>query len=270
MMSAETDQEPAEPTGRGRSGKRSRQRKAAKAINEVRLHVGAVLAAFGLAALVHQLGVNWRGALAPILGFWDLTVRPVATWVFHYLVTVPIGWLGVPFEVPLWVRDYLSVGIILALSFTRTIRNRPDLLNSLLSDSFARARRSLLRFWAILILRPRLAYSLAWAYILLLWPIALPTSTTTLLIRIIGNLRGRLTKEQLHHLQEAADSVDETADQSQAIAADVATMNLFAARFHQEDFDIASQIMADFIRIFSPILYLVLLLAVNTWVMPYV
>src|SRR5687768_3703306 len=72
--------------------------------------IAAVFAAFGLAALLgHFWDIGWRGALATIVGVWDATVRPAVEWLFHVLVSVPLSWLGVEFDVPLWARDYLSV-----------------------------------------------------------------------------------------------------------------------------------------------------------------
>ena len=52
--------------------------------------------------------------MATIFGVWQATIRPAVEWVFHILVSVPLSWFGVDFEMPLWARDYISVGVILA------------------------------------------------------------------------------------------------------------------------------------------------------------
>ena len=82
--------------------------------------IAAVFAAFAIAAVIsHWWHIGWRGWLATLVGIWADTVRPAVAWLFHYLVTVPLGWIGIDFEISLFVRDYLTVGIILALSGLR-------------------------------------------------------------------------------------------------------------------------------------------------------
>ena len=80
----------------------------------------AVFGAFGVAAIIgHFWSIGWKGWLQTLVGVWDDTVRPVMAWLLHYLVTVPLSWVGLEFEVPLLVRDYLSVGMIFAMSYRR-------------------------------------------------------------------------------------------------------------------------------------------------------
>ncbi|GHJ47437.1 hypothetical protein Cs7R123_47790 [Catellatospora sp. TT07R-123] len=82
--------------------------------------VTAVFATIGLAALAdHWWHIGWRGVLGDLVGFWSQTVRPAVAAVFHILVTVPLGWMHVHFEVPLAARDYMSVGLMLLLSAIR-------------------------------------------------------------------------------------------------------------------------------------------------------
>lgn len=87
----------------------------------------AVFTALGIAALLgHLWPIRWRGALAAIVGIWDATVRPAMEWVLHVLVTVPLSWRGVDLEVPLRVRDYLAVGVVVASSLIGDRRVRGD------------------------------------------------------------------------------------------------------------------------------------------------
>lgn len=84
-------------------------------------HVKAVLGAFALAAFLgHVFHIGWHGFLLMLIGYWDEYVRPVTKAVAEVLVTAPLSWIGVHFEVPVLVRDYLSVGTILALSLARS------------------------------------------------------------------------------------------------------------------------------------------------------
>jgi hypothetical protein len=84
--------------------------------------IAAIFAAIGLAALAdHWWHIGWRGALGSLVGIWGETVRPAMAAVFHVLVTVPLGWVHIHVEVPLVVRDYLSVGAIFAASVIRDL-----------------------------------------------------------------------------------------------------------------------------------------------------
>jgi hypothetical protein len=121
-MSAATDNEDAQE-------ERPESRRAAKAIAfgwSLYQQVAAVLGAIGMAALVdHYWCIGWRGWLMGLVGVWGLTVRPAMAWVFHGLVTVPLGWLGIHhFEVSQVLRDYFSVGLIVALSTFREVRKQ--------------------------------------------------------------------------------------------------------------------------------------------------
>lgn len=88
---------------------RKRWFRTSKAAWSVYQQIAAVFTAFGITALLgHLWHIGWRGALAVIGGVWDATVRPAMEWVLHLLVTVPLSWLGVDFEIPLWARDYLA------------------------------------------------------------------------------------------------------------------------------------------------------------------
>ena len=83
--------------------------------------VAAVLAAFGLAALLgHFVDIGWRGILDELVGYWGGLIRPVTRSVLDVLVSTPLRWtFGWRVEVPLIARDYLAVGAILAASSIR-------------------------------------------------------------------------------------------------------------------------------------------------------
>jgi len=87
--------------------------------------VKAPFAAIGMVALVATYWhLNLHGIVARLVGIWDGTVRPTLAFISHVLVSVPLSWFGVHFEVPLVVRDYLSVGAILGLSTYREFRSQ--------------------------------------------------------------------------------------------------------------------------------------------------
>ena len=98
----------------------SKLRKAAKFGRGLYQQVASTFSAIGMLALIAGLWhLGLRGVIAWLVGIWDATVRPAVAFVLHGLVTVPLGWIHVHFEVPVVVRDYLSVGLVLALSARR-------------------------------------------------------------------------------------------------------------------------------------------------------
>lgn len=127
--------------------------------------IAAVIGAFGILALIgHFWDIGLKGFIATIVGVWDATIRPAVEFVCHVLVTTPLSWFGVEFEVPLWLRDHVSVGAILALSITRDYRIR----RARRQKSFASyLGRPILSFISALLLGPIL---------LPLWPMAVATS----------------------------------------------------------------------------------------------
>jgi hypothetical protein len=82
--------------------------------------VAAILGAFALAAFIgNYVELDWRSFLGTLFGLWEETVRPAVKWVLDLLISTPLSWLGLHVEVPVLVRDYLSVTAILALSVIR-------------------------------------------------------------------------------------------------------------------------------------------------------
>jgi hypothetical protein len=86
--------------------------------------IAAVLAAFTLAALLGQIfDIGWRGYLETLIAYWNDFVRPVVKSVLDTLIVEPLAWaFGWNVSVPMWSRDYLSVGLVLALSHIRSFR----------------------------------------------------------------------------------------------------------------------------------------------------
>src|SRR5262245_15774066 len=89
--------------------------------------IAAVFAAFGIAAFIgHFWRIGWRGSLEALVGVWAHTVRPATEWLLHVLVSVPLGWLGVQFEIHEFYRDYFSVAVIMILSIVREFTRGPS------------------------------------------------------------------------------------------------------------------------------------------------
>ena len=83
-------------------------------------HVASVLAIIGLAAVLnHVFHIEWRSVLGTVVGYWDEIVRPVAKVLLDHLIVVPLGWVGWHIELPVLLRDYLTIGLILMVSFVR-------------------------------------------------------------------------------------------------------------------------------------------------------
>ena len=82
--------------------------------------VSAVLGALSMLVFLSEaFGLGIKGVLAKLVSVWSAVVRPGVKWLTD-VVVFPFGWLfHWNIEVPLWLRDYLSVGLILVLSSIR-------------------------------------------------------------------------------------------------------------------------------------------------------
>jgi hypothetical protein len=130
-----------------------------------------VIAVFAMITFFsHFHDFQWRGFLASLIGQWDGYVRPAMKWLCQVLVTTPLSWVGWHVQVPLWLRDYLSVGLALGLAFVR-------------STTWQRGRRAV-----DVLVRPE-GPDTSWRSYLLYWPPAMlvtwPLATTILLIAFI-------------------------------------------------------------------------------------
>jgi hypothetical protein len=118
--------------------------------------VAAVIGAFALAAFLSELvELNWRGVLAELIGFWGLYVRPSVDWLLSHTIILLVKWVF-HFElfVPLILKDYLGVGLVLTASIFRA------------------TRANILYFWQFV--RATLVVTLGWPVFLLvfLWEVA--------------------------------------------------------------------------------------------------
>jgi hypothetical protein len=90
-------------------------------------HVAAVLGAFSMLVFFGELlDLGWRGILARLVGVWSEYVRPSVEWIFQCL-TWPVEWaFDWNIDVPLLVRDYVAVGLLVISSGGRASRNVTD------------------------------------------------------------------------------------------------------------------------------------------------
>lgn len=86
--------------------------------------VAGVIGAFALIALIsHFFDIGWRGFLANLIGIWGEYVRPAVKWLFDISIVALLQWtLGWRIEIPLFVRDYFSVGLALIFGRLRAWR----------------------------------------------------------------------------------------------------------------------------------------------------
>ena len=81
--------------------------------------IAAPYAALGIAeAIRHWWHFEWHGYFGAVAHLWG-GMRAIADGFFHGSVTIPSDWLGWQIEVPLWLRDYLAIGVVVAASIVR-------------------------------------------------------------------------------------------------------------------------------------------------------
>lgn len=85
--------------------------------------IASVIGAFALIAFAeHVWDVGWRGILADLIAQWDLYVRPAVKFILDVTVVAFFAWaIDWHIEVPLFARDYLSVGFMMLLSNWRAV-----------------------------------------------------------------------------------------------------------------------------------------------------
>jgi len=207
--------------------------------------IAGVFAAFGLAALAgHVWAIGWRGFLRTLVGVWGDAVRPAADWITHTVVTVPLAWIGFDVEVPLWTRDYLSVGAILFLAQLRFDRSVTRFtFNDLVENPpFSRKSRATISDFRLASHRFRIARTI-WAILFLIgmYPLTVPVLwPLNLLGTIVAVLRMTFSSTP-RRLSANIYRTDERAVMRFMIKALVFTL--------------------------SPLIYLCLLIAVNFWVL---
>ena len=122
--------------------------------------VASVIGAFALIAFAqHIFEVGWHGLLADLVAQWDLYVRPAVKFIFDVTVVALFSWaLDWRIEVPLAVRDYLSVGLVLIASNWRAINYEVTRSGGSFARTLATSARSPLS-WLLTLLN------------VLLWPV---------------------------------------------------------------------------------------------------
>jgi hypothetical protein len=206
---------------------------------DVYRQVGAVFAAFGIVALLgHWWHIGWRGWLQSVVQIWGLTVRPAMQWIFHVLITVPLGWLGVHFELPLWARDYLSIGLIVLLSTVREATRQGLLVQEI-------RRRPKGRRWHEIFI-----FTIGWLPLtLFLWPLTVSFEAAILLLMVLAYFV--VASIEFLFLRSQPDGPETRVGRWR--------------RGRQSGWRLAGAGL----RVLSPVIYLGLLLAVNFWVMPH-
>jgi hypothetical protein len=135
-------------------------------------HVAGVLGAFALAAFASRVfSLDWRGILADVVGVWDSYVRPVTRSVADAVVWPVERVFGWTIEVPVLVRDYVAVGLVLFLSFARATNLTGERALTVLRHREQR-RLTLLMLLACLVAWPVVALLM-----LLILPIVIPLMT---------------------------------------------------------------------------------------------
>jgi hypothetical protein len=86
--------------------------------------VAGVLGAFSLAAFAgHHFSLGWRGLLLTMISAWDAYIRPATNWLLDAtVVALAKSFIHIQIDIPPMLRDYLSVGLILCLSWVRASR----------------------------------------------------------------------------------------------------------------------------------------------------
>ena len=135
-------------------------------------HVAGVLGAFALAAFGSQVfSLDWRGILADVVGVWDEYVRPVAKLLADMIVWPVERLFGWNIDVPVIVRDYFSVGLVLFLSFMRATNKPGERIQILMRDREQR------RLKLMMLLASLLAWPVVILLLVLIAPIAVPLMT---------------------------------------------------------------------------------------------
>ncbi|MBO3744998.1 hypothetical protein J5X84_02885 [Streptosporangiaceae bacterium NEAU-GS5] len=90
--------------------------------------ITSVFGAIGLAVLVgHVLDFQWRSILAGLVDAWETYAHGLMQWMLHSFVSVPLSWFNVHMEVSVVVGEYLAVGVVLTLSWIRSlVASTPD------------------------------------------------------------------------------------------------------------------------------------------------
>jgi hypothetical protein len=119
------------------SPRRSRLRRGLTAGYAAYQQVAGVLGAIALMAfLADVLGLGLRSIVAKLISVWSQTIRPVVKWMVDGVVWPINHFLNLHIVVPLRLRDYFAVGLILFFSINRTMTTAMrNFANALGNDS---------------------------------------------------------------------------------------------------------------------------------------
>lgn len=89
-------------------------------LSQAYLHCAAVLGALSLASLFSGV-IEWQGVILALVSWWEATIRPVVDLIYGPLVQWFGGLFGLELNIPIWLKDYLGVGMVFILSRWRGI-----------------------------------------------------------------------------------------------------------------------------------------------------
>jgi hypothetical protein len=83
--------------------------------------VASIFAALSLVLLLeHFVQIDWHGIFANILAAWANVIRPATQFVLDWTILPVLHWLlRWPWELPAWLSDYFSVGVVSFFSYAR-------------------------------------------------------------------------------------------------------------------------------------------------------
>jgi hypothetical protein len=111
-----------EDTGTRKPGRR--RIRAVKLASGAYQQVASVLGAFSLFVFVSEVWhIGWRGLVGRLVGVWADYVRPAVKLITDAVVWPVEQMLHWDIEIPLVARDYFAVGLVLFLSFYRSVRS---------------------------------------------------------------------------------------------------------------------------------------------------
>jgi hypothetical protein len=84
-------------------------------LRQIYIQFAAVTGALSLAALLSHILV-WQGVLLDMVEWWTTTVRPVVDFIYAPLVALLERILHIDVAIPIVLKDYLAVGLVLILS----------------------------------------------------------------------------------------------------------------------------------------------------------
>lgn len=99
-----------------------RKPKRFKAVWAIYQQIAAIIGAFAILAFLGNFAdFDWRSWLATLIGMWDELVRPPIQRLLHYVIEVPLSWVGWKVEVRQELRDYFAAMFVFFSSVFRAM-----------------------------------------------------------------------------------------------------------------------------------------------------